>query len=179
MDALSGLRPYCVAVSAPLPFDPIEEARRQWSTHGWEDAADGMAAVTSVMRAEQIFLSRVDDALRPFALTFARYEALALLMFTRHGSLPLSKVGQRLQVHPTSVTNTIDRLEAQGFVRRLPHPTDRRTTLAEITASGRTVAAEATTVLNAAVFTATGLTGADLTELFRLLRKLRSTAGDF
>jgi DNA-binding MarR family transcriptional regulator len=111
-----------------LPFDPIEEARRQWAEHGWDDAADGMAAVTSVMRAEQVFLARVDEALRPFKLTFARYEALMLLSFSRQGSLPLSKVGQRLQVHPTSVTNTIDRLEAQGFVRRVPHATDRRTT---------------------------------------------------
>ncbi len=162
-----------------LPFDPIEEARRQWAEHGWEDAADGMAAVTSVMRAEQVFLARVDEALRPFQLTFARYEALMLLSFSRLGSLPLSKVGQRLQVHPTSVTNTIDRLEAQGFVRRVPHATDRRTTLAEITDAGRAVAAEATKAVNAAVFTATGLSAADLGELFRLLRKLRRAAGDF
>ena len=123
-----------------LPFDPIEEARRQWVAHGWKGAAAGMAAITSVMRAEQIFLSRVDEVLRPFSLTFARYEALMLLMFTRRGSLPLGKIGQRLQVHPTSVTNTIDRLEAQGLVLRVPHPTDRRTTLAEITDAGRAVA---------------------------------------
>jgi len=166
-------------VAGLLPFDPIEEARRQWAEHGWDDAADGMAAVTSVMRAEQVFLARVDEALRPFQLTFARYEALMLLSFSRLGSLPLSKVGQRLQVHPTSVTNTIDRLEAQGFVRRVPHATDRRTTLAEITDAGRAVAAEATKAVNSAVFTATGLSAADLSELFRLLRKLRRAAGDF
>ena len=162
-----------------LPFDPIEEARRQWTAHGWEDAADGMAAVTSVMRAEQVFLARVDEVLRPFQLTFARYEALMLLSFSRQGSLPLSKIGQRLQVHPTSVTNTIDRLEAQGFARRVPHATDRRTTLAEITDAGRAVAEEATKAVNAAVFTATGLSPTDLGELFRLLRKLRRAAGDF
>ena len=162
-----------------LPFDPVEEARRLWAGHGWDDAADGMAAVTSVMRAEQIFLARVDEVLRPFKLTFARYEALMLLSFSRAGALPLSKVGQRLQVHPTSVTNTIDRLEAQGFVRRVRHPTDRRTTLAEITDAGRAVAEEATKAVNAGVFTATGLSNSDLTELFRLLRKLRRAAGDF
>jgi DNA-binding MarR family transcriptional regulator len=166
-------------VSGRLPFDPIEEARRQWRAHGWDEAADGMAAVTSVMRAEQIFLSRVDEVLRPLALTFARYEALVLLMFSRHGSLPLSKLGQRLQVHPTSVTNTVDRLEAQGFVRRLPHATDRRTTLAEITDAGRAVAQRATDALNVTVFAATGLTSTDLGELFRLLRKLRHVADDF
>jgi len=162
-----------------LPFDPIEEARRQWAEHGWQDAADGMAAVTSVMRAEQVFLSRVDEALRPFKLTFARYEALMLLSFSRRGALPLSKIGQRLQVHPTSVTNTIDRLEAQGFVRRVPHPTDRRTTLAEITDAGRAVADQATKAVNEGVFTATGLSPTDLSELFRLLRRLRRAAGDF
>ena len=162
-----------------LPFDPIEEARRQWTAHGWVDAADGMAAVTSVMRAEQIFLARVDEILRPLGLTFARYEALVLLSFSRRGSLPLSVVGQRLQVHPTSVTNTIDRLEAQGFVRRVPHPTDRRTTLAEITDAGREVVAQATVELNHKVFAATGLTQTDLSDLFRLLRKLRRAAGDF
>jgi len=100
-------------------------------------------------------------------------------MFSRRGALPLSTVGQRLQVHPTSVTNTIDRLEAQGFVRRVPHPTDRRTTLAEITDGGRAVAAQATTELNTKVFAATGLTQNDLNDLFRLLRKLRRSAGDF
>jgi DNA-binding MarR family transcriptional regulator len=162
-----------------LPFDPIEEARRQWGVHGWADAADGMAAVTSVMRAEQIFLARVDEILRPLALTFARYEALVLLSFSGRGALPLRVVGQRLQVHPTSVTNTIDRLEAQGFVRRVPHPTDRRTTLAEITDAGREVVAQATDELNDKVFATTGLTQTDLNDLFRLLRKLRRAAGDF
>ncbi len=162
-----------------LPFDPIEEARRQWRAHGGEEAAEGMAAVTSVMRAQQIFLSRVHDVLRPFDLTFARYEALVLLAFSRRGSLPLSKVGERLQVHPTSVTNTVDRLEAQGLVKRSPHPTDRRTTLAEITADGRGVAERATRALNAGPFVSTGLTEEELQLLFGLLRTLRQAAGDF
>ena len=162
-----------------LPFDPVEEARRQWRAHGWEGAAEGMAAVTSVTRAAQIFLARVDEALRPFGLTFARYEALVLLDFTRRGELPLSKIGQRLQVHPTSVTNTVDRLEAQGFVERVRHPTDRRTTLARVTEQGRRTARTATAALHGTVFSSTGLSPDDLNLLFALLRKLRQAAGDF
>jgi DNA-binding MarR family transcriptional regulator len=164
---------------APLPFDPIEEALRQWTAHGWDDAAPGMAAVTSVMRAEQILLARVDDVLKPFELTFARFEALTLLWLSKRGSLPLSKVGQRLQVHPTSVTNTMDRLEAQGLARRIPHATDRRTTLAEITPEGRALVERAVKALNDEAFMATGLTAGELAELFALLRKLRMAAGDF
>ena len=164
---------------AALPFDPIEEARRQWIEHGWADVADGMAAVTSIMRAQQLFLGRVDSVLRPYDLTFARYELLMLLVFSRTGALPLSRIGTRLQVHATSVTSAVDRLERQGFVRRRPHPTDGRTTLAELTADGREVAARATSALYEQVFAAPGLADEQLRALFSVLRDLRRQAGDF
>lgn len=163
----------------PLPIDPIEEAARQWKAHGWQAAAPGVAAVTSVMRAQQVFLSRVDDVLRPLDLTFARYELLMLLAFSRRGALPLNRVGARLQVHPTSVTNAVDRLERQRLIRRVPHPTDRRTTLAELLPAGRRLAIQATESLNTKVFEATGLSDRDLRQLFALVRKLRQAAGDF
>ncbi|HEX6394057.1 MAG TPA: MarR family transcriptional regulator [Acidimicrobiales bacterium] len=163
----------------PLRFDPIAEARRQWEAHGWAEAAGGMAAVTSVFRAQQIFLARIDAVLRPLELTFARYEVLMLLSFSRTGALPLNKVGARLQVHPTSVTNAVDRLERQGLIRRVPHATDKRTTLAEITEEGRRVALKATDAVNREVFDLPGLTAAQLDELVGLLGELRAGAGDF
>jgi DNA-binding MarR family transcriptional regulator len=163
----------------PLPFDPVAEARRHWSEHGWAEAAPGMAAVTSVMRAQQIYLQRVDEVLRPLSLTFARYELLMLLHFSRRGSMPLGKLSVRLQVHPTSVTNAVDRLEAQGLIRRLPHDSDRRATLAEILPEGREVALRATKELNQQVFTQVGLSERDAATLFGLLRKLRQGTGDF
>jgi DNA-binding MarR family transcriptional regulator len=166
-------------VGAPLPFDPVAEARRQWEAHGWGDAAAGMAAVTSVMRAQQVFLGRIDELLAADSLTFARYEVLVLLSFSRSGALPLGKVGARLQVHPASVTNAVDRLQAQGLVRRDPHPTDRRTTLAAITDQGREVVERATARLNDQVFASLGLTTAEATALVRLLEKVRRDAGDF
>ncbi len=132
--------------------DPIAEARRQWIEHGWPEAAEGMSVVTSVMRVQQLLLARIDVALAPFDLTFARYEILQLLRFSRTGALPLGKIGSRLQVHPTSASSAVDRLERQGFVRRSPHPTDGRTTLIEILPAGRAVVARATAVLNAQVF---------------------------
>jgi DNA-binding MarR family transcriptional regulator len=168
-----------VAGKRPLAFDPIAEARRQWAAHGWEDAADGMAAVTSVFRAQQIYLSRIDEVLRPLGLTFARYEVLMLLSFSRTGALPLNKVGSRLQVHPTSVTNAVDRLEATGLIRRVPHPTDRRTTLAELTDEGRAQAAKATVAVNGAAFAQPELDAGDVTALVGILARLRRRAGDF
>ena len=160
-----------------LAFDPISEARRHWDER-WPDGA-AMAAATSIMRAQQIVLARVDEALKPFDLTFARYEALVLLTFSRRGSLPLGKMGERLMIHPTSVTNIVDRLEGQRLVRRLDHPTDRRTTLCEITPAGRRVVADATTAVAAVRLGIDGLTDREVEQLTKLLGKLRHASGDF
>jgi DNA-binding MarR family transcriptional regulator len=165
-----------------LAFDPIDRAGVLWAAH-WPDEPDdvfaAMRAVTSVMRAQQILIAELDALLRPFGITFSRYEALVLLTFSRRGSLPLSKIGERLQVHATSVTNVIDRLEAAGLVRREPNPRDGRGTLAVITDEGRRVAGEATVVLNEARFGLKALDQADLKKLFDILRELRLDAADF
>jgi DNA-binding MarR family transcriptional regulator len=168
-----------MAAPFSLPFDPVAEARRHWDAHGWRDASGGMAVVTSIMRVQQIFLARADEILRPFDLTFARYEVLMLLSFSRRGALPLGKIGERLQVNPASVTNAIDRLEAQGFVRREPNPADGRGRIASITASGRDVSKVASEALNEKVFASLGLPDDALADLFTLLGEIRRLAGDF
>ncbi len=63
-----------------------------------------------------------------------------LLSFSRAGALPVGKMGERLQVHPASVTNAVDRLERDGYVARRSNPADGRGVLAEITAAGRALA---------------------------------------
>ncbi len=162
-----------------LQFDPIAEAQRQWGSHGWADQAPGMAVVTSIMRLQQIFLARADAVLRPLGLTFARYEVLMLLSFSRNGALPLGKIGERLQVNAASVTNAVDRLEAGGLVTRRSNPDDGRGTLARLTAVGRRRAAAATEAMNEQVFADIGLSAPSVSSLFALLADLRRSAGDF
>jgi DNA-binding MarR family transcriptional regulator len=163
----------------PLPFDPIAEAERQWRRRWGDDASSSMAAVTSIMRVHQLVMARLNEELKPWDLTFARYEALMLLFFSRTGSLPLGKMGVRLQVHPTSVTNLIDGLEKLGYATRAAHPSDRRTTLATITERGREVAQRSTEALNAMRFGTGEMTAADLATVTDVLRRTRGGAGDF
>jgi len=137
-----------------------------------------MAAATSIMRAQQIVQASVDDALRPFGLTFARYEALVLLAFSKRGALPMVRMGERLMIHPTSVTNIVDRLEGQGFVRRRPHERDRRTTLVEITDAGRQVMEQATGVVVACSFGLDALSEAQLEQVTALVRTVRVGTGE-
>jgi DNA-binding MarR family transcriptional regulator len=165
--------------AARLPFDPIAEAMRQWSNHEWADAAQGVGVVTSVVRAEQILSGRAEETVRPFGLTFARYEVLMLLVFAQQGELPLGKIGQRLQVGAASVTNAIDRLERDELVRRRVNPEDGRGVLAAITKRGRDLAHDATKALNQALFTTLELSAEESDALFALLAKLRQRAGDF
>jgi DNA-binding MarR family transcriptional regulator len=166
-------------VTRPLRIDPIAEARRHWEARWDADPSRAMAAVTSIMRAQQILLARLNDVLRPFGLTFPRYEALMLLSFTKAGSLPLGKMGERLQVHRTSVTNIIDKLEKDGLVRRVPHEQDRRATLAEITDEGRRVASAATKAMHGALFGVGALAAREQDLLTDILRELRLASGDF
>jgi DNA-binding MarR family transcriptional regulator len=160
-----------------LPFDPIDRAAETWRARFGPSAA--MAAVTSIMRAHQILLLQLDSLLKPYDLTFARYEALVLLTFSKTGALPLSKIGERLMVHPTSVTNTVDRLEKSGYVRRLPNPRDGRGVLAEISDAGRRVVRRATRDLMAAEFGLGMYAEDELHQMFDQLRTLRVAAGDF
>ena len=150
MRTATSVIPITLRAMPPLPFDPIDEAARQWALR-W-DGVPAMHAVTSLMRVQQLVLGRLDAILKPHGLTFARYEALVLLCFSSRGSLPLGKMGERLQVHPTSITSIVQRLEADGLVSRRPHPDDGRAVLAEVTDAGRALVERATADLVGADF---------------------------
>jgi DNA-binding MarR family transcriptional regulator len=167
------------AVPGPLPFDPVAEAARQWRKHWGAAPVPSMVAVTSIMRIEQILTARLNALLKPWDLTFPRYEALMLLYYSRNGSLPLGKMGARLQVHPTSITNTIDGLQKLGFVDRFRHEQDRRKWLAAITERGREVAVESTAVINDARFGTAPLRRQQLEQIFEILRDLRAHEDGF
>lgn len=158
--------------------DPIEQAERNWRRAGWPEAADGMAAVTAVMRAQQLLLAQVEETLRPYALTFARYEVLMLLTLSRTGELPLATVGSRLQVHPASVTGLVKRLEKDGLLTRRTDPDDARARRVSISDEGRALALKATAHLNGEVFAQGWISGPGGKDLLRSLRSLRRAYGD-
>ncbi|MEA2446300.1 MAG: hypothetical protein QOJ12_3596 [Thermoleophilales bacterium] len=159
-----------------LPFDPIERAAQTWERRF--GPASAMRAATSVFRVQQILLARFDEVLKPHGLTFARYEVLVLLTFSRTGELPLKVIGSRLMVHPTSVTNAIDRLVAAGYVDRRPNPNDGRGVLAAITDLGQAVVETATEALTALEFGLADLPEAERDTVFDVLRRVRLGAGD-
>lgn len=161
------------------PFDVVAASRLVWLREWGPEAASGMAAFTSVLRTHELLMGKINEVMRERDLTFARYEVLAWLAMDPESARALSWISRTLRIPPASVTNIIDRLEADELVRREPHPTDARTTLAVITPQGRRAADEATRQLNAEVYEPLGLSAAKRDRLVELLAELRADGGEF
>ena len=70
-------------------MDLVAEAKRNWVASGLGEV-EAMVAATSLARSHQIVLGRINKTLAPLSLTFSRYEALALLTFSRKGSMAMA-----------------------------------------------------------------------------------------
>ncbi len=162
----------------PLPFDPILRAAALWDERIGPSRT--MAAVTSVMRVQQILLSAVDGALRPHGLTFARYEALVLLSFSRSGRLPMRVMGERLQLHPDERHQ--HRRPAAGRrpgAPRTPPDGPARHARGDHRRWLRAALEDATKAVTDVDFGLSGLTPEEETQLTGLLSRVRHAAGDF
>lgn len=133
-----------------------------------------MAAVTTITRVNRILVARIETALAPLGLSFARFEILRLLGFARERQLPMGKIGDRLQVHPASVTSAVNRLERDGLIRRRPASHDNRIVLACLLPAGEVILDDATSRVNE-VFTDLELDSGDLERVVTTLSAIRST----
>jgi DNA-binding MarR family transcriptional regulator len=161
------------------PFDVVEASRRVWLERWDPEAASGMAVFTAILRSHQLLNDQVNTVMRSHGLTFARYEVLAWLATDPESARTLSWISKTLRIPPATVTDIIDRLEDERLVRREPHPSDARTTLAVITARGRKAAMDATHDLNATVYERIGLSEAQRGQLIDLLAQLRASGNEF
>jgi DNA-binding MarR family transcriptional regulator len=161
------------------PFDVVEASRRVWLERWDPEAASGMAVFTTILRSYQLLNDQVATVMRSHDLTFARYEVLTWLATDPESSLTLSWISKTLRIPPATVTNIIDRLEDDKFVRRVPHPSDARTTLAVITPRGQKAATDATRDLNAIVYEQIGLSERQRSQLVDLLAELRANGNEF
>ncbi len=161
------------------PFDVVEASRRVWLERWDPEAASGMAVFTAILRSYQLLNDQVHTVMRRHDLTFGRYEVLTWLATDPESSLTLTWISKTLRIPPATVTNIIDRLEDDKLVRRVPHASDARTTLAEITARGRKVANDATQDLNATVYERVGLSEPKRALLIDVLAELRAAGEEF
>jgi DNA-binding MarR family transcriptional regulator len=157
--------------------DPIAWVQRRWAAQDLPDP-DRFAAAASLMRAHAIVTGEITGALRPHDLSLTAYLMLVTLALSDDAARSLSYLARYLLVHQTTVTQMVDRCEQRGLVRRRPHPSDRRTTLAYLTRSGRSLVRRASEDAARVGFGVNGMSGADLRKLQRALHELRAASGD-
>jgi len=86
-----------------------------------------------------VLVKRISELVQPFNLTPASGLVLSILADSE-SPLPPNQIADRLIISRATVTGLVDSLEQRGYVRRLPHPSDRRMLLVEPTDTGRQIA---------------------------------------
>ena len=71
-----------------------------------------------------------------FDITLPRFDLLAQLDRTPNG-MTLGELSQRMMVSNGNITGLVERLAAQGLIRRKPSPNDRRVHIVSLTVEGR------------------------------------------
>lgn len=82
-------------------------------------------------RLYAVFISDAD-------LTISQYAVLNQLLTTKR--MPMTEVGQKLNITKPAVTHLVDRLEERGYLKRTAHPNDRRVHLIELQSKGEKIA---------------------------------------
>jgi MarR family 2-MHQ and catechol resistance regulon transcriptional repressor len=108
-------------------------------------------------------------------LPLAWFEVLVRLGRSEDGQLTMGALAGQVTLTTGGVTRLVDRMEAAGYVARLPCPTDRRVAYAAITKAGRRKLAEASEIHGANLReTFDAFSDRELTVLDRLLDRLRA-----
>jgi DNA-binding MarR family transcriptional regulator len=88
-----------------------------------------------LLQAGRAQYARLEDALKGVGLSAAKYYVLSHLVKMRE-PVPLRMLAEEQECVPSNMTTLVDRLEADGLVRRVDDPTDRRSKRAELTPLG-------------------------------------------
>jgi DNA-binding MarR family transcriptional regulator len=138
-----------------------------------KSGASGIQAAYALVHAAQAIEDRWQEALAGVGLSTAKQGALTVLVEAGE-PLSLSELAARLTCVRSNITQLVDRLDAEGLVRRVENPADRRSKKAAITPFGvERQSAGARALERVQRELGSALSGVDLPGLERLLNKLK------
>ena len=98
--------------------------------------SSGKAQLLSLLQLARGLEDRVEKAMGEVQLSVAKFGVLGHLIDAGR-AIPLSELAARVNCVRSNVTQMVDRLEAEGLVKRILDPADRRVILADLTDEGR------------------------------------------
>lgn len=126
---------------------------------------DGSTTLRRLLRVAGAVAGRIDRDLESVGLSWAKVMVLRELRLS-NAPIPLGQLALRCDCVPSNMTQLVDRLEGDGLVERVAHPTDRRCTQASLTVKGSDALAEAEHIVTALEQTILGTMGEDDTHQF-------------
>jgi DNA-binding MarR family transcriptional regulator len=127
-----------------------------------------------LVRVQVDLFDGVDERLRR-ELDLMMISLLPMRIVAAHPSCRVQEVADELGISVGGASKSVDRLERRGWCRRLSNPTDRRSSVLELTAEGHRLLAAANTVLDDEMRRRIAEPlGADLERFAGELRRLRS-----
>jgi DNA-binding MarR family transcriptional regulator len=145
--------------------------RREKDDAGRDAASDLSREVWTLMSDLVLDHQRRRQVAEAVGLSFSRTRAVRRVADT---PMSMSELAAALGIDRPNATVLVDDLEAQGLVRRQPHPTDRRTKMVEATRKGKNLATRATAVLGTPPAGLSALDAEDLEALRRILARVAS-----
>jgi DNA-binding MarR family transcriptional regulator len=131
------------------------------------DAAQEVWLRMSDLVLDNMRRREVSEAL---GMSFGRTRAIRRLA---RRPMSMRELAEALGIDPPNATVLVDDLEAQGLVRRGPHPSDRRAKVVEATRKGKELARRADAILATPPPALSALGGEDLEALRRILERAR------
>lgn len=143
--------------------------RRKLNDPGPDTASDLSREVWTLMSDLVLDHQRRRQVSEAVGLSFSRTRAVR-----RVADKPMSmgELAATLDIDRPNATVLVDDLEAQGLVRRRPHPTDRRTKMVEATRKGKNIASRANAILGTPPEALSALSTEDLKALRRVLASI-------
>ncbi|MEJ5998171.1 MarR family transcriptional regulator [Corynebacterium sp. H130] len=92
--------------------------------------------VAAQIRTARTLENRASAALKPYGISYSRFELLSLLRHSRSGALAMKEISSSLGLPAASVTHAVTALAEAGLVSRLANPSDGRGVLVSITDQG-------------------------------------------
>jgi DNA-binding MarR family transcriptional regulator len=105
-------------------------------------ASQNHEALLSLVRTSALMQKLADRFFAEFGLTDVQFNILMILKEHRPTGISQQELSEHLIVTKSNVVGLVDRLERTGYVRREPHPTDRRFNQIVLTREGEKLEAQ-------------------------------------
>lgn len=114
----------------------MSKAKKLYESYNWIGEIANRTII-EIKKTADILVEIHNVFFRQYNISTTKFNLLIILYSAEEEGVSLSDIGEQMLVTRANITGLVDRLERQGFVKRIPQEEDRRRIRAQITEEGR------------------------------------------